>query len=454
MLARLLLFGVLVSLLLNCTGCGENRPSSTVTSTVPGSVATNDTQRANTVILQMLTNIQKNGYNADSQINGGMGGLWINWRYGSTPLQTNFQSSGKMDGPSYNPPRHDVLTDLRYLHALWAYKSLHEADTQFDSELSRYTAIVKREFTHPQNIRGWLYDLFIDLYQLSHDTFYRQAAYDLVDYYYQQRYHANVGLIYDVAAGHQRGYYRVDLALESSCALIQAGTLFNKPEWVDAGKKVLKQLYATAYLPKYHTFVFVVDNVLMPDGTVNPDPGIFRDMIKTTKVEGGNVRMGSTAQEVLSLLHTYSVTHDKAFLDDATDLLDPVTAENNSLGMWDIKNLGYYSAAVFPGPSVKNAGIPIISRGNKESGRQLQMLEAFRVADVLTNNHYQAMQDVLFQLAIHQAYYDPGHGVLYQETNDWQPIRLHKGGIQDWVTTEAMGIALEGLFSIQRSNPW
>jgi hypothetical protein len=64
------------------------------------------------------------------------------------------------------------------------------------------------------------------------------------------------------------------------------------------------------------------------------------------------------------------------------------------------------------------------------------------------------MQDALFQLAIGKAYYAPGHGVLFEETADWQPLKLKNGELEDWVTTEAMGIALEGLLSVSETNPW
>ncbi|HKD76652.1 MAG TPA: hypothetical protein VKB76_14205, partial [Ktedonobacterales bacterium] len=46
-------------------------------------------QQTDALILDMLTNIKANGYNSATS------GLWINWRYGSNPLQTNFNGSGQ-----------------------------------------------------------------------------------------------------------------------------------------------------------------------------------------------------------------------------------------------------------------------------------------------------------------------------------------------------------------------
>jgi hypothetical protein len=70
---------------------------------------------AEEVILTMLRNIQANGFNPHRAINQGLGGLWINWRTGSRPLATNWNGSGQPDGPQVDRPRHDVLTDLRFV---------------------------------------------------------------------------------------------------------------------------------------------------------------------------------------------------------------------------------------------------------------------------------------------------------------------------------------------------
>src|ERR1039458_5587416 len=112
------------------------------------------TNAADTVALAMLKNIQENGFNPDPRINGGLGGLWINWRMGTKPLLVNFNGSGSPD--KIDPPRHDELTDLRYLHNLLSWKHQHPQDIQFDGELKRFDAIVKREFANTHNERGWI----------------------------------------------------------------------------------------------------------------------------------------------------------------------------------------------------------------------------------------------------------------------------------------------------------
>jgi hypothetical protein len=408
-------------------------------------------QAPDEAIINMLNNIKAYGYDDSPAINQGLGGLWINWRYGTNPLQTNLNASGDPDGPEINPPRHDPLTDLRYVEALWMYKNRHPSDTQFDGEISRYSAIVKAEFGEDShNQRGWVYDILVHIYHLSHDPFYQQAAHHLVAYLYTTEFHADTGLFYQTKTTIPNGYYRVDLALEDACAMLQEGTLSNQPAWKMAGQKILQQLYATAYLPQYHEFLFMLNNIVLPNGQLNPTPSIFRK----TNVEGGQIRMGAVGLEVLSLLHAYMVTDDHTLLNDATDLLDPLTITNNALGLWDTKYQGYFSAAIFSGPDAKHPGTMKINKGYKETGRQLQMLEAFVVANTLINHRYQNMQDAMLQVALNKAYYPPQCGVLYAASDTWQMLKTKDGKPLDWTTTEAMGIAFEALFSVGDAHPW
>src|SRR5581483_3859623 len=81
------------------------------------------------ITVAMLANLRDFGTNPAA--NHGRGGLWINWRTGTAPLQVNFNGSGEPDGPAVQPPRHDDLTDFRYLHNLLSWKHQHPAGTQF-----------------------------------------------------------------------------------------------------------------------------------------------------------------------------------------------------------------------------------------------------------------------------------------------------------------------------------
>jgi len=162
------------------------------------------------------------------------------------------------------------------------------------------------------------------------------------------------------------------------------------------------------------------------------------------------------AQEILSFLDAYTVTHDETLLDKAQELLAPLRAHPNSLGLWDSHHLGYHAALTFPGKTIAHPGTPALPKHTKQGGQQLLMLEAFQVANTLTNGQYSSMVTAMEQVAVNKAYYAAGHGYLDQETADWKPLVLQSGDnagdAEDWVTTEAMGIALQVLQSLPIGN--
>lgn len=408
------------------------------------------------ITLAMLLNIKESGFNADARINGGLGGLWINWRTGTQPLQVNFNGSGSPDGPKVDPPRHDDLTDLRYLHNLLSWKHQHPQDTRFDAETKRFTAIVKREFAHTHNERGWMYDELMDMGRLSGDPFFRDTARELAELYATRLFQPDIGAVYKRSAAKPAGHYRVDLALETGCALVQAGVEFKQPDWSAKGERLVTFVYDHAYLSDYHIFLTQMDEVRLPNGQANPNQKIYREPFRNYVADGGVVRFGNIGQVALSLLHAHIVTKNRLYLDRANELLLPLTAEQNTLGLWDAARGGYFNGVQFDGPDFRNPGKPKLLKTKKESGRQFHMLQAFHVANRLTGGKYQAMEKAMLEALVEKAYYAPGRGILYEVAPDWSPLKLKGkgGGVEDWVTTEAMGCAMMAIFSLDEKDPW
>src|SRR6266699_3647705 len=81
------------------------------------------------IVVNVPKNIHTNGF--DGQANDGLGGLWIKWRYGKQPLQTNFDDAGHADTTSAQP-RQDPLVNLRYVNHLSLYKSQPVGDEKFE----------------------------------------------------------------------------------------------------------------------------------------------------------------------------------------------------------------------------------------------------------------------------------------------------------------------------------
>lgn len=422
--------------------------------TLPGQTATTGPTAAPPAAVlniehSMLDNIANYGYNNSGNVNNGLGGLWVNWKYGSASIEAkNLNGSGVPDTSNSSSLRHDPETDLRYLHALWLYQSRNPNDTQYKSQIDKFTTIIKTEFNQSRDERGWLFDEeFMDLYRLSGDSFYKDTAMSLARSY-AKNFDPKVGTIYKKNSGHPLGSYRVDLSLEAGCALIQAGTLFQNPTWVQEGQSTVNFIYDHAYIAQYHTFPAQVDEVHLPGGGVNPSEVFFSDSQNQDYTVAGNImEMGALAQISFSLLNTYQVTHQQDYLNKATDLLDQLTSTSNTLGLWDNTNKGYFLGITFTGSGPKDPGTLQLKSQNKEAGRQMTILQVFHLANSLTNNRYQLMEQQMRDVAINKAYYAPGHGVLYEVQPDWTPVLAH-GVQQDWVTSEATGAELEALSTI------
>lgn len=437
-----------VFLLTSCSLFGSsNQPTSKTATSVP---TANTHSTVENVESDILNNMKQNGFNSDQSINGGLGGLYINWRYGTNPLQTNVNGSGQTDEATGATLRHDPLTEVRYIHNLWLYKSQHPNDSSIDSEIARYTPIIKQEFASSHSEDGWIYDIFADTYELSHDSFYLDTAKSLAKGY-AKAFNPQVGSIFKINNSSPQGTYRVDLVLESGCALVQAGTQFNNPQWVQDGMSTINFVYNHAYMSQYHTFPSQVSQVVLPSNVANPQETFYSaQTAKNGNVVGGQVRMGGISQIAISLLDTYKVTHNQDFLNKATDLLDPFALPANTFGMWDTLDSGYFSALEFTGQSPMQPGSMKVVKTTKEAGRQADMLLAFHLADELTHGRYTNMEQQMLNVALNNIYVPSIHGATYIVNADWSFKHFKNGQLNNMVTTEAMGAELEALLGLNR----
>src|SRR5262249_39719554 len=157
--------------------------------------------------------------------NNGQGGLYVDWKFGTSPLSLD---GGKCmvgaGGPTCldgKPPGHDPLTDIRYLHNLLLYKSTHSGDTQFDAEISRYEAIVKSEFEGYTNVKEpFVYYEFGDLFSLTNDAWFDMQRKNMVSTWFANVYHPAVGTVYESDATTPGGFYPVSRTLEIGAAFI------------------------------------------------------------------------------------------------------------------------------------------------------------------------------------------------------------------------------------------
>lgn len=402
-------------------------------------------------IVALLHDIQQFGWDGDSRLNKGLGGLWVNWRIDTNPLQTNFSGAGVPD-PQGPIPRYDRLTDLRYLHALLDYKYFNPRDTQFDDEIDKFTAIIKVAFGGTTDDRGWVYDEMSAIADLSGDPWFNDWLKNLATYYDKKLFRTTIGMAYRTDSRHPNGFYRVSWAIEQGSALIQAGARFDNDRWQADGARIIDFTFEHAYVAPYHTLLYQMSNVLLPDGTPNPNETIDR----TSTNNGGRIVMGENAQTIIALLDAFTASGDKQYADRADDLLDTFSAKIDRLGMWDDTYGGYFKQATFPGKDFRNPGKPVVDMSKKEVGRQAQMLQAYALANSIDPGAYYKMQHAMTETVIASVHTKgKWSGVQYEVRRNWSNITNPRSstGVEDWMTSEAMGIVLIAIESLANHQP-
>ncbi|HXA29967.1 MAG TPA: hypothetical protein VN193_14595 [Candidatus Angelobacter sp.] len=407
----------------------------------------------------VLANIGQNGWDSAAGLNGGLGQLWINWRTGSTPLSTNWNNvpaaectvgGGGTPQCTSSPPRTDRLTDLRYLHALALYRNQHPGDTRFDAQFSRWAGIVKSLWGRPRDERGWTYEVLVDITRLTGDGFYAAAAAQQAHYYSATVFHASCGCLYFTDTAHPRGFYRPVDTVEEAAALAEEGARTGNQTYIAQARTALQFLLAHGYLRAWHAFPYAWDQVLNADGSVNSSP-VFAAGLPNA---GQEVRVIWLAQEAQTLLHATRATGDTRYSTLATELLDAITPAQNTLGLWDSAHGGYCEKATFSGSGLAQPGSPSVGCSKKEAGRQLVVLDAVRVAATVgLGSRYADLQQRMTALAVGPDYYSHGAGYVYEVAPDYS-LFLNHSVPEDWVTTEADGIALEALFALSDPSPW
>lgn len=364
------------------------------------------------------------------------GGAYINWIPG---VGVNFNGLYQPQAPG-TYLGHDALTDLRFLHDLWLYASAHPTDHQFDASITRYTAVVKKEFGAKADRRGWIYDELMAIGSLSHDPWYSSTAKGM-GAVYSLWFNAKVGTIFQTSSTIPKGYYRTDEAIEQGAVLIEAGITFGQPLWVEQGRDVLDFVQQHAYLPATGAYFRAMSNVVASDGSANRTETVL-------STEGGGwVRLGELGSEATALLEAaHALGDDPTLMGRAQTILHDATSTSNVLSLWDSVNGGYFTGTFFSGSTISDPETPRLDNTSKETARQLLMLEAYKLADrIVPGQPFKAMESALVQEA-RNAYYAPGHGFLYKMRPDYTPLHIAICNCYDTVvTSEANGIALEAL---------
>jgi len=350
------------------------------------------------------------------------GGLFINWRGSwdgdpnTAAENTNIQTSGLSDEQAGADARHDPVTDLLYLRALLGYAAAHPADHSFDADRSRIEPIVRAEFAQYTFYRGWLYFEFRDLDRLEPQRGWDGTARAFASAVYAHFYDPALGTIVDRA----HGTYRTDWSAECGAMLLEAGRRYGEPAWSAAGRSTIDHVRASARDPHTHLFPLVMTAATGGD-----------------TVRQGQLKVGSQAQLLDALLTAWEITGDAAELQAVRDAVDELYAPG--LGLWDTRHGGFLFSVQADGS--------LLQSGYKES-RQAWMLPLLEHLDRIDKGRWQSRAQEMLAV-VRDSLWQPGvHGYVYRVRPDFTLYQNHTGGItvtEDFVTTEAMGIAAQAL---------
>lgn len=430
-LKRLLRIGAALALTLvlaACTHQAANPPSTPAPAT--NSVPTPPGgESATGRILGILQDMNANAFDPQAPPVSGAslaGGLFINWRgtwpgdVATSAANTNIQESGLTDAQAGSPPRHDPLTDLTYLVNLYAYEAINPHDREFAPDVTRMEPIVKQEYADEGYYRCWVYFQLRDLGELQPSQGWDALADRFAAGVYQHYYYAQAGAIADPR---HSGIYRTDYAAECGAMLIDAGQRQHHPAWVRAGNSALAHLLQRARNPQTHLFPLQLKLGSTQDTVVQ-----------------AQLTMGEEAQLLNSFLDAYDLTGNKSYLDAVVEAVSSLY--NPAIGLWDQLHGGFFFAVDADGQHLKAS--------YKES-RQAWMLPLLQhLARIEGGGVWRGRAQQMLAVVIDKLWLPSIHGYPYRETPSFAVYQSDNGPgrtpvVEDWVTSEAMGIACESL---------
>ncbi|GCE14437.1 hypothetical protein [Tengunoibacter tsumagoiensis] len=384
------------------------------------------------IVKQILIDENTNGWDTTYH------GILINWRR-DDPSKVN--CSDDMCDVRGHSTRHDVLNDLRDLENLYWYRARHPSDSSLNGYIARILPTVQREWGATTQSKGWLYFTILRMGMYSDDPGYWNNT---LQNWAQAQYNATdpvLGVhhgLTNTVAGHgniplQDGY-RVDGDLELGLALTDAGVRFHRPDWVSVGKREVQSVINSSFNPKYHLFARVY---------VLSDP-----RFGSNHVYDPQARMGENGQEIEELLRTGLYTKTDSYVQLAKEMLDALV--NSPLH--DRVHGGFYYRLLLGDFQGLHEGY--IDQSMKET-RQFHMLPAVHLANKVFNNRWSDIAAELHKLATaNDGLFLPAPvpGFTYRLKPDGAlypcPTCVGPQKNENWVTSEADNIAMEGLQAI------
>jgi hypothetical protein len=383
----------------------------------------------NSLATLVLTDMNVHGWDTQHQT------MFINWRQ-SNLSQVN--CSTKVCDTRGHSTRQDAANDLRDLESLYWYKSSHPGNHSMDKYIARVLPSVQKKWGKTDLNKGWVYYLLLQVKKYSPNPAYwdrtiqhwAAAQYRKLDHQLGVR-HGPV----DTTAGSGNvtlaDGYRVDHALETGLALVDAGTRYHHPEWVAAGKKDVAVVVAQSFNRQFHLFgrIYLIK-----------DP-----RFGSHKLLDPQARMGETGQELEALVRTGSYTKNATYLSLAKEMLNALQTSP----LRDTVNGGFYFKLYLAPYQGKDAGY--VDKSIKEV-RQLHTLIGIHLANEVFKNRWAGLEQDMIHVMTHRLFLPgPVPGFSYRVLANGRMYPCHicaQPHVEDWVTSEADNIALEAIQTV------
>ncbi|TDF94034.1 chitobiase/beta-hexosaminidase C-terminal domain-containing protein [Paenibacillus piri] len=382
------------------------------------------------------------------------GGIFINWR--RDDLSKVQCSSSSCDDRS-RPTRHDIQNDFRALQHLYWYKWRHNGDTAYDEMINRLAPKVRKDWSTNTASKGWIYYVMLRLHNYADNPADKDMWMNTILNWAQEQYNSIdpvLGIQHDrdmpncdcgTSTIFLDDAYRVDRQVQVGAALVDAGTRFNKPEWVTAGYNQTMKAYQQTFVEKFGLFprIYVLHDA-------NYGDNIVWDM---------QAKIGEVSEEVDALVRAGAVTTDPQIKHDFYEISTKMLNALRDLPVHDKVNGGYFFK-MYLGPSYEGKPEGYVDKSTKEM-RQSSLLGTYHIANMLMGNQWADLEEEMRSVVANtvndlpsgmflpntrpagetlNGYPTSNAGYSYELNDDWTI-----SGISNWVSNESNSLALLGI---------
>jgi len=358
--------------------------------------------KADSIAYETLVGISSYGWDPVNN------GIYINW-HRDFPNRINNDSGGSYEQRD-TPTRHDSQNDVRALQHYYWFKYLHPGCTYFDQAIKRLVPKVKNQYANPSLLKGWLYFVLLRIYEYTDNPADKQFWQDAILYWGNNIYNSidpKLGVFVQTNMGncdcgtstiYLDSAYRVDYQLHSGAALVEAGTRFNKPEWVSAGYKQVLTTYDQCFVSNYNLFgrIYMIGTKGWKKdatGTItnNYDYSAFQN-----KLWDGTCKLGEASEEVDAMIRAAEITTDPVIKAKFIEISSKMLTALRTVPLHDIQDGGFYQLMYLAdsGDGRKAGEV----NGTKKEMRQASLLGTYNLANRLIGPHWKDMEREMYHL--------------------------------------------------------